>query len=269
MTGVAGAARNAVSICGVLILAGCSLPGKPKPSAVIPRPQAVTSFEVLYAQNCSGCHGTDGKNGAATELANPQYLALVDDPTLHGIVANGQPGTLMPGFAASGGGDLTNQQVDVLVQGMRARWSGARPGGNPNGALAGVHAPPYHAAEAGDAKQGEAVYAAACARCHGASAQHSGPAGSILDGSFLGLIDAQTIRTTIIAGRPDTGHPDWRGVEPGHPLTGQEITDLTAWMMSRKPAHPGQPYYQRVPSGASATLESGGSSPGDQAKSQP
>ena len=41
--------------------------------------------------------------------------------------------------------------------------------------------------------KGKAVYAMACARCHGASAQQPGKAGSILDGSFLALINEQTI----------------------------------------------------------------------------
>ena len=46
-------------------------------------------------------------------------------------------------------------------------------------------------------------------------AQDRGSAGSILDGSFLALINEQTVRTTIIAGRPDIGDPDWRNHIPG------------------------------------------------------
>jgi cytochrome c oxidase cbb3-type subunit 3 len=63
-----------------------------------------------------------------------------------------------------------------------------------------------------------------------------------LDGSFLALIDEQKIRTTVIAGRPDIGEPDWRGHIPGRAMTDEEITDVTAWVMSQKPAMPGQPY---------------------------
>jgi cytochrome c oxidase cbb3-type subunit 3/ubiquinol-cytochrome c reductase cytochrome c subunit len=86
------------------------------------------------------------------------------------------------------------------------------------------------------------VYAAACARCHGATAQQPGTAGSILDGSFLALVNAQTIRTTVIAGRPDIGQPDWRGDVPGHPLSDAEVTDVTAWLLAQRPPNPGQPY---------------------------
>ena len=77
------------------------------------------------------------------------------------------------------------------------------------------------------------VYAIACARCHGPSAQQPGKAGSILDGSFLALINEQTVRTTVIAGRPDIGEPDWRGHIPGRAMTDDEITDVSAWLMAR------------------------------------
>lgn len=223
-----------------IALAGCHLPGRPNPADEEPRPEAVTSFDALYGQNCAGCHGTDGQNGAATNLANPVYQALIDDATLRDVVANGEKGALMPAFAKSAGGSLTDAQVDALVRGIRSRW------GKQN-TLAGQNAPAYKAPQGGDAAHGQQVYATACARCHGATAQQPGPAGSILDGSFLALVNPQTIRTTIIAGRPDLGQPDWRGDVPGHPLTDAEVTDVTAWMMSQRPQNPGQPYPDTTP----------------------
>lgn len=217
------------------MLAGCHMPGRPKPGDEVPRPEAVMSFEALYGQNCAGCHGIDGHDGAATNLANPVYEALVDDATLRVVIANGEKGTLMPGFATGSGGSLTDAQIEALVRGMRSRWSR----GN---VLAGQNLPPYKALASGDARHGQQVYAAACARCHGATGQLPGVAGSILDGSFLALVNAQTIRTTIIAGRPDLGHPDWRGDVPGRTLSDAEITDVTAWLLAQRPANPGQPY---------------------------
>lgn len=219
---------------GLMLLAGCRLPGRPQRAEMPLRPEQVMSFEKLHAQNCAGCHGADGQNGQATNLANPEYEALVDDATLRDVITNGEKGTLMPGFGLSGGGNLTDAQINAIVSGMRARWSK----GN---VLAGQSAPPYKAG-AGDAGHGQQVYAMACARCHGAPGQKVGPAGSILDGSFLALVNPQMIRTTVIAGRPDIGQPDWRGDVPGHPLTDAEINDVIAWMMAQKPANPGQPY---------------------------
>jgi cytochrome c oxidase cbb3-type subunit 3/ubiquinol-cytochrome c reductase cytochrome c subunit len=46
----------------------------------------------------------------------------------------------------------------------------------------------------------------------------------------------------VIAGRPDLGQPDWRGDRPGHPLSSQEVADVVAWLVSHRPAFPGQPY---------------------------
>ena len=141
----------------------------------------------------------------------------------------------MPAFAVENGGTLTDQQIDALVEGMRASWRTGDPFG-------GQTPPPYKATRAGDPAKGQAVYAQACAQCHGSSAQKPGKAGSILDGSFLALINEQTVRTTIIAGRPDIGEPDWRGHIAGRPMTDDEVTNVSAWLMAQKPLNPGQPY---------------------------
>src|SRR5215469_10826573 len=135
------------------LLAGCDLPGRPKPEQVVPRPEAVLSFDTLYAENCAGCHGENGQNGPATNLANPLYQALIDDASLRDVIANGEKGTLMPGFGVPSGGTLTDAQIDALVLGIRARWR------KPD-AIAGVTLPPYKASHAGDAGKGAAVYAA-------------------------------------------------------------------------------------------------------------
>ena len=141
----------------------------------------------------------------------------------------------MPAFALESGGVLTNQQIDALVKGMRERWR--------RGNLFGSETPPpYEAAAAGDAAKGKTVYAIACGRCHGMTREHPGKAGSILDGSFLALVNERTIRTTIVAGRPDIGEPDWREHIPGRAMTDEEVTDVSAWLISQKPVLPGQPY---------------------------
>lgn len=224
----------------VVAIAGCDLPGKPKPGPEVPRPEQVLSFDQLYGENCAGCHGANGQNGAATNLANPEYQALIDDTTLRDVIAKGEKGTLMPGFSTEAGGMLTSAQIDALVQGIRSRWRKPNAFGNDT-------PPPYKATHAGDASKGQQVYSAACARCHGESAQKPGKDGSILDGSLLALLNEQTIRTTIIAGRPDIGQPDWRHHIEGHPLSDDEITNVTAWLIAQRPATPGQPYPSSKP----------------------
>lgn len=230
-------------LLGPVVLAGCNLAGRPNPGPEVPRPEDVLSFDKLYGENCAGCHGEGGKNGAAPNLSNPAYQALIDDRSLRDVIAKGNKGTLMPGFAIESGGTLTDAQIDALIQGMRARWRTGDPFG-------GQTPPPYKATHAGDPAKGKAVYLAACARCHGPSAQQPGKAGSILDASLLALINEQTVRTTIIAGRPDIGQPDWRNHIEGRPMTDDEVTNVSAWLMSQKSPTPGQPYPNASPTSA-------------------
>lgn len=233
--------KRMVLVASAVLVAvlGCRS-GRPAEGPEVPRPDQVMSFNELYAQNCAGCHGANGEHGAATDLANPEYEALIDDASLRDVIANGVKGSLMPGFGIQSGGSLTDAQVDALVRGMRSAWS--KPA-----SLNGASMPTWRASHSGDAGRGQGVYAAACARCHGATAQQPGAAGSILDGSFLALVNGQTLRTTVIAGRPDIGQPDWRGVIPGRALTDDEITDVTAWLIAQTPARPGHPYPNTQP----------------------
>ena len=51
---------------------------------------------------------------------------------------------------------------------------------------------------------GAQVFATSCASCHGADGKGTATSGSIVDGSFLALVSDQNLRTTVIAGRPDS-----------------------------------------------------------------
>ncbi|MGH7973147.1 MAG: c-type cytochrome [Limisphaerales bacterium] len=220
----------------ILAFVGCShLPGRPTPGPEVVRPGEVLNFTTLYRQNCSGCHGVEGKGGAAVSLAGPVYLTLVDDATLRRITANGLPGTLHPAFARAAGGTLTEQQIDALVHGMRTHWA------NP-GLLRGDSPPSYSASAPGDVKRGTEVYKTFCASCHGPGGHGGSKAGSIVNGSFLGLVSTQNLRTTVIVGVPGFGMPDWRSDVPGKPLTPQEVSDVVAWLAAQRPKFPGQAY---------------------------
>jgi len=215
---------------------GCAnAPGRPAAGDVPVVPGEISDFNILYAQNCSGCHGPEGKGGAAIALGDPVYLAIADDAILRRAATNGISGTSMPAFARSAGGTLTDKQIDVIVRGIRERWS------KPN-ALDGASPPPYSAAESGDASRGSAVYVQYCASCHGDAGRGGPKAGSIVNGSFLALLSDQELRTIVIVGRPDLGAPDWRGNIPGKPMSPQEISDVVAWLGAQRPKFPGQPY---------------------------
>src|SRR5262249_45881164 len=199
-------------------------------------PNDVTDFSTLYSDNCAGCHGSEGKGGASIGLSDPVYLAIVDDDALRRVIANGVRGTSMPAFAQSAGGMLTEKQVDLIVKEIPSRWS--KPG-----ILAGATAPSYVAKTPGDATRGEASYRTYCESCHG-PAGRGGPKGSsITDDSFLALVSDQGLRTRVIVGRKDLNAPDWRGNAAGKPMSDQEITDVVAWLVSKRIPTPWQPYF--------------------------
>jgi cytochrome c oxidase cbb3-type subunit III len=224
------------AVLSISLLSGCGTPpGQPKKGSEMLAPTEILEFGTLYAENCSGCHGAEGRGGAAIALADPVYLAIADETTMRKVIAGGVRGTSMPAFAQSAGGMLTDKQVDVITSGIRSRWS--RPG-----ILDRANPPPYAAKSAGDPRQGEVVYGTYCASCHGPGGQ-GGPKGSaITNDSFLALVSNQGLRTVVITGRPELGAPDWRGNVSGKPMSDAEITDVVAWLASRRVQDPGQPY---------------------------
>ena len=114
---------SALAVLSLVMLAACSAPdSEPQTNAEPVAPSQVLDFGILYAQNCAGCHGAQGRGGASIALANPVYLGIVDEATMRNVVANGVRGTSMPAFAQPAGGMLTEQQIDVITSGIFSRW---------------------------------------------------------------------------------------------------------------------------------------------------
>jgi mono/diheme cytochrome c family protein len=210
----------------VLFLAACdSLPGKPTEADKPLRPAQVVDFDALYATNCAGCHGADGTLGAARPLNDPVYLAYIEPRLFERIVALGVPNSLMPGFAVTSGGTLTDAQIDILTRGIYSRW--AQPAETDRLAIPAVAPAP------GDTQRGAAAYASYCAGCHGDGGHGGARGGSIVDPSYLALVSDQALRAAVICGRPDLGMPDWRG-ERGRAMNEQQISDVVAWLIAQR-----------------------------------
>jgi cytochrome c oxidase cbb3-type subunit 3 len=226
---------RAFAALGAILLTGCSSPhGQPRKGTETLAPDQVLDFGTLYAENCAGCHGAEGRGGAAIALADPIYLAIADEAVIRNVIANGMRGTAMPAFAESAGGMLTDKQIDVLTSAIRSRW-------NQPGFLGAAKPPSYEPKSTGNAFQGQLAYKTFCESCHGQDGR-GGPKGSaITDDSYLALVSDQALRTIIITGRPDLGAPDWRGNVAGRPMSDQEVTDVVAWLASRRAQNPGQP----------------------------
>ena len=80
----------------------------------------------------------------------------------------------------------------------------------------------------GDPANGEAVYAANCASCHGANGE-GGALGPTLIGADIAAKDDAFFRETIADGRVGTAMPAW-----GPILGAQKIEDVIAWLRGKQ-----------------------------------
>jgi cytochrome c oxidase cbb3-type subunit 3 len=221
--------RRLSLVVGVLLalatLNACDrLPGRPTAESRPVNPSKVTDFALLYGENCAGCHGAKGNFGGALPLNNAVYLTIVDDASLRDAISNGVAGTSMPAFAINSGGMLTDEQIGIIVSGIRSRWGKDQ---------TAAGAPSYLSEGTGDPIQGAKLFGDYCASCHGVG----GPtetAGAITTPSFLALYSDQTLRTLIIAGRPDLSHPGWRDYAGKSPLNSAQVSDLVAWLATKR-----------------------------------
>jgi mono/diheme cytochrome c family protein len=238
---------NRTHFCTLLLSAACAamlgcghIPGRPGPGPEVVRPEEVLDFPTLYKQNCAACHGDNGRNGAAIALSNPAYIAVAGEAQIRDVVSKGVPNHLMPAFEKSSGGMLTTQQVTALAHGIVQEWGNAS-------LFEGQTLPPYLATLPANVDNGQQAFGTFCAKCHRPNGEGHpaigkiGKLGSIVDPSFLALISDQDLRSTIIAGKPDDHMPDWR-TDSTQPMTDQQITDIVAWLASKRVANPGQPY---------------------------
>jgi mono/diheme cytochrome c family protein len=224
---------NCFFLCvGLAALSGCNwLPGRPKEEDRWKAPEANKNFADLYSTNCLACHGNDKIIAPSISMFNATYVSIVPKEALHKAIAQGIPGTMMPGYSAAAGGMLTDDQINILVDGIAGL-------AKENATAKADH--PEYAAAPGDAQRGAGAFAQNCAQCHGNDG-NGGKAGSVVEASYLSLVSDQYLRSVIIAGRPELGMPGYREYVVGKPMTAEEIADVVGWLAShREGPAPGQ-----------------------------
>jgi cytochrome c oxidase cbb3-type subunit 3/ubiquinol-cytochrome c reductase cytochrome c subunit len=236
---------SAFALFCAFLLAGCDPPGKPKANSAQEEDRSkITDFKTLYESNCSGCHGSEGHFGPARILNDPLYLAFLPKTELHNILVNGRKGTAMPAWAISEGGPLTDQQIDILTDGIYKAWS--KPERFANASL-----PPYSAdVKEGNVTNGKKLFVRNCFACHAPG----GLVGPVTTPSYLALSSNQLIRKSIVIGRSDLGMPNYRTLNLGKPLSNGDINDLVAYLDSLRP-----PEGRTSKGGAIAGEQAGGS----------
>lgn len=80
------------------------------PAAAQPATSGAIDAAALFADNCAGCHGADGKGGFGSDLSRSSYDFGKDAASVKTSIANGRGGK-MPAF----GDTLSSDEVDALV----------------------------------------------------------------------------------------------------------------------------------------------------------
>lgn len=157
----------------------------------------------IFAVNCAGCHGTDGRGGEhAPNIATAPEVQHLVDRELAGIIRYGIPGAGMPAFST-----LKHQEVADVVAYLRFLQG--------RGDI--VKLP-------GDPKQGEALFfgKAQCSDCHMVNGKGGFIGGDL---SFYGA-GAKPDQTRAIILDPDKNLPADKKATTVVTVTGQKITGM-------------------------------------------
>jgi mono/diheme cytochrome c family protein len=193
----------------------------------------------LYDDYCAGCHGKRGEGLAGiypplnvedlwSDRENIAFYGTLHDYIALNISA-GHPNLNMPSWADEYGGPLRNDQVEDITQ-FVMNWMGPQPEGVRVKGAAFV-APPVSdtGIEPGSpAANGQQIYFANCASCHGISASGS-DLGPTLVSSDVAAKDDGYFRSTITDGKPGTSMPTWDSV-----LSPEQIEDVIAFLRSKQ-----------------------------------
>ena len=131
---------------------------------------------------------------------------MASDEFLIETLLQGRPGAGMPSWR-----DLSSQEMSDLLAHLRS-WGDA--GADTTAVLAHLEAGP-------DPGVGARIFRARCADCHGRDGQ-GGVGPSLNNDAFLSIASDAYLAEAILAGRPGTAMPAWRG------LTAADVGDLVA-----------------------------------------
>jgi cytochrome c oxidase cbb3-type subunit 3 len=157
----------------------------------------------IFATNCAGCHGADGRGGEhAPNIATAREVQHLLDRELAAIIRNGISGAGMPAFSA-----LKRQEISDVVSFLRTL----------QGRGDAVELP-------GDPNQGKALFygKARCSECHMVNGQ-----GAFIgsDLSFYGA-DTKPDRMRAIILNPDKNLPADKKASTVVTVAGQKITGM-------------------------------------------
>jgi len=201
--------------------------------------------QVVYAENCVVCHGTDGEGiGAYPSLAN-EGVQSMDYDILFKVIERGRYDTAMAAWGVNEGGVLNDQQIDqVIAMIQQGDWAETaltvnRLGLSPPVVIS-IEISDDILADLADLPHGEAIvnglpiYAANCIGCHGAQAEGTAIAPALNDDSLRSQNTDAELNRIITNGVPGTLMAGW-----DQALTPSQIADLVGLIR----------YWDEIPAG--------------------
>jgi mono/diheme cytochrome c family protein len=201
---------------------------------------------MLFAQNCSACHGQFGEGGPnparagdiIAPISSDEFLKTRDDTTIRNIISQGQPNFGMSPFGESNGGPLDDEQVDAIVEYIRS-WEANPPVVEPPQFDTPTPPPTPEVTaptpEPAPSLTGGQLFAIACASCHGS--QGEGGVGPALNTpEFQQKVDDQALFDTISNGHTATPMVAW-----GENLSDEQINLLVQYIRVLGGATPATP----------------------------
>ena len=186
----------------------------------------------LFAENCAMCHGVDGQGRVGATLAK-DWPSIRPDLEVRATIENGISGSPMPAWSEAKGGPLTADEIEALVVYILSWQTGGpriippAPAFPPRPLIT-----PLPDVE-GDPNQGAVLFDLNCAVCHGSNGE--GRVGATLAKAFSSIRPDLTVKAVISNGVEGSPMPAWLQANGG-PLSEAEINDLTAFVLTLKPA---------------------------------
>jgi cbb3-type cytochrome c oxidase subunit III len=181
----------------------------------------------LFGTFCAACHGAAGQGmrypgmPAFPAIGNREFLERASDDFLRQTILHGRPGRRMPAWGEKEGG-LTAGDVEAVIAHLRATAGGvaAIPDSRPRRWVRG------------DAAEGERLYAANCASCHGAAGE-GGEGPALANRVLLAAATDTYLVETIRAGRTGTAMAAFGDPSPARrTLSDDEIDSIVAHIRS-------------------------------------
>ncbi|WP_318508445.1 c-type cytochrome [Bacillus sp. T3] len=188
-------------------------------SLLTPKNQkAIEAGERIYQQQCSACHGDNGKGQGAKEgtaLNNQHFLNTYTDKDLFNQVKYGREGSVMPAYGAN----LSEEDINNVVAYMR-NWQKKS---------IEMDVPEKIS---GDPESGKKHYDLFCASCHGIDGAGKKKMGTVLvSPQKLQYTTNEQLWMSTAYGREETRMgPSLKGLEGVRQLSKQDINDIVMYI---------------------------------------